>query len=52
MFITNSEVRRKRIVEACERLPAEAWQLFGVTTLGKAIDLFSGRLPDRGRELR
>jgi hypothetical protein len=49
VFITNSEVRRQRIVDACLRLPAEAWELFAVTTLDKAIDLLSGRLPDRGR---
>lgn len=50
-FITNSEIRRRRIVDVCAQMPAEAWQLFGVTTLDKALDLFSGRLPDRGRGL-
>jgi Replication-relaxation len=49
VFITNSEIRRKRIVEICARLPAEAWQLFSVTTLDKAVDVLSGRLPDPGR---
>jgi Replication-relaxation len=51
LLATTSEARRLVLVDICTRLPAEAWQLFTVTTLERAIAVLSGEA-DGDRALR
>jgi hypothetical protein len=47
LLLTNSEERRAALVMTCERLPAEAWRLFTITALDKAVAVFSGQYGDQ-----
>ena len=42
VFIVPSAVRAEVLVEAAGRLPADAWQLFRVTTFDRALDVMTG----------
>jgi Replication-relaxation len=42
VFIAPSTVRAEVLIEAAGRLPAEAWQLFQVTTFDRALDVMTG----------
>ncbi|MDO8213477.1 replication-relaxation family protein [Conexibacter sp. CPCC 206217] len=44
LLATTTETRRAALVEACTRLPAEAWALFAVTTLDQAVAVMGGLL--------
>ena len=44
LFITTTEARRALIVDVCAALPADAWQLFAVTTPAMAMDLICGHI--------
>ena len=44
LLLTNSESRRAALVEVCSRLPAEAWRLFTITTLDRALEVWRGQL--------
>lgn len=46
LILTNSEQRKTALIETCERLPAEAWDLFTITTLDKALDVMRGQYAD------
>lgn len=43
LLLTTSDERKEALVDTCSRLPAESWRLFTVTTLDKAIGIFSGQ---------
>jgi hypothetical protein len=42
LILTNNARRRAALVETCERLPAEAWELFTITTFDNALDVMRG----------
>jgi hypothetical protein len=44
LLLTNTQARRDALVEVCVQLPAEAWRLFTVTTLDRAVEVLSGQL--------
>jgi hypothetical protein len=46
LLITNSEERKSALVEICEHMPAETWQLFTITTLDNSMAIFTDQLGD------
>jgi hypothetical protein len=44
LLLTTTEARKSALMEVCERLPAESWSLFTITTLDKALEVLSGQL--------
>lgn len=44
LWLANSEARRAVLVGVCGRLPPEAWQLFTVGRLERAVELLCGQL--------
>jgi hypothetical protein len=44
LLLTNSERRRDTLVDVCGRLPAEAWQLFTVSTLDRGLRAMGERI--------
>lgn len=47
LLLTTIEARKAALVDSCVRLPEEAWPLFTVGTLDKAITILSGELAGR-----
>ena len=50
LLLTATEERRTALVETCEQLPAEAWRLFTVAKLDRAIALLSARVDDQAEQ--
>jgi len=50
LLLTNSEARRAALVGVCQRLPAEAWGLFTVSTLDQALMVLTGHIDADARE--
>jgi hypothetical protein len=46
LVLTNTEQRKAALLETCQRLPAEAWQLFVITTLDRALEVMRGQYLD------
>jgi hypothetical protein len=47
LLLTTTEERRAALVEVCRGLPAEAWQLFTVSTLDRGLEVIGGHVePD------
>jgi hypothetical protein len=44
LLLTTTEERRLALIDVCTRLPAEAWRLFTITTLDRALDVLSGQI--------
>jgi Replication-relaxation len=44
LLLTNSAARRAVLVSVCERLSAEAWGLFTVSTLDRALPVLTGHI--------
>jgi hypothetical protein len=50
LLLTNTEARRAALLDVCTRLPAEAWRLFTVTTLDRALIVIGGQIEDASPE--
>ena len=50
LLLTSTEERRSALVDTCSRLPAEAWRLFTITTLDRALAVFGGQLDDQAEQ--
>jgi Replication-relaxation len=50
LWLTTNETRRAVLIDACLRLPAEAWRLFTVATLDRALEAMSERIEDDAQE--
>jgi Replication-relaxation len=51
LLFTNTDERKSALIEVCERLPAEAWQLFTVAKLGQALEVLVAGGQDSGAAL-
>jgi Replication-relaxation len=50
LLLTNTAARKSVLVSVCERLPAEAWALFTITTLDRALEALTGHIDTDARE--